>query len=791
MPFDSNTSRWKLCVLALAVTLGMAGLFTAKPAAIHNYLQKIDARLFDLHFKIRGAVKPESPVVLAMLDDKSIKEEGHWPWPRAKVAGFLRQLSKTGAAVVGLDLGFFNRDAALALSYLDEEQGRKEHDSKVKAVLKRLKGRISGGGQLAGALRDSPVPMVLGYYLHMDPKDADLVKEHVRNRRRTVPLRSSIKMLSIPKGVKESMLPVPESYLVEPSLEELNQAAELMGFFNIAADKESVVRNAPLVIRHARPNAGTEPAGYDYYPSLALNMLRAYLGKNTTAAPPGQARKPGPDEPPEIKPAGVGGLNPAAMSSWLRVAPRLVFNPKGVKQIAMGGMVLQTTPKGEIKLNPRGPAGTFARVSWVDVLKGRLEPGALKDKLVVVGDGTKGQGWTTVFDTRMPSSEVQANILENLINRQWLKRPEWGEKVDLAIILMMGGLCALILPFCSLAGGWLVLLGLMAGFFGFNHYYAFVGQHWMLSLIYPLITLGLVFGLTTLLRLGLQKKAPRQDNRALFSSHVSDSVRERILENPQELKLNGQRRELSIFYSDLKGFSAISEDLEPEELTALINNYLREMSAIIMDEAGTMETFKGDAITAFWNAPFDQPDHAERAVRAALRCRDRFNELGPMLLEKTGVELQMRVGVNTGLAVVGNLGLDRHYDYTVMGDAVKLAARLERANHLFNSKVLVDQGTWLKTQDIFEGRELGRVFLNGNREAVTVYEPICLACEDSHQDHQAFAQGLHLIRSGNPMGAIKIFEQLRGDYAGEAYYNKLRQLAEAGETWHGIWRMGE
>jgi class 3 adenylate cyclase len=697
---------------------------------------------------------------------------------------------------------FSTRDTALALSYLDEERGRASHGPKVNEVLDRLKSRLSGGRQLAAVLKESPIPMVLGYFLHMDLKEADYVEEHVRNRRRTVPLRSSIKLLNIPDGVQEDKLGLPEAYLVEPNLEQMNQAAELMGFYNLTADRDGLVRKSPMVIRHARPGQSQAPAGYDYYPSLALNMLRAYMGRQLLA----ESRQLSEVRSSLAEAADQGGLNRAQAdnynnqlnqaenqlkASWSRIAPSLEFSPFGVAGIKMGDLRLDTTDQGEMRLNLRGPTGAFKHISWVDIMQGKLEPGALKDKLVVVGGIAAGptKGHATVFDPHMPRSELHATALDNLISRQWLRIPPWANRAELFLIIGLGLVAALIMPFCSAGWGFAYLLLLSGGLLGFAQFYAFSMQRWLLPVMYPLLTVICIYGAANLARHLLARKERRRTKNA-FSQYVSDSVIERVLANPKELKLDAQRRELSIFFSDLRGFSEICEGLGPEELTALLNEYLSEMTAIILEEGGMVDKHQGDAIIAFWNAPLDQTDHAVRAMRAALRCQERLEELRPGIQQRTGAELYMRVGVNTGGAVVGNLGTDGHFDYSVMGDAARLAARLEQANRVFGSSILVSGRTWQQAGEEFQGRELGRLMVLDHSETITVYEPLALAGQDGQADHTDFARGLKLVQEGEPVKAIRVFENLQDDPAGAAYYAKLRELAKNGQGWSGIWVVG-
>ncbi len=209
-----------------------------------------------------------------------------------------------------------------------------------------------------------------------------------------------------------------------------------------------------------------------------------------------------------------------------------------------------------------------------------------------------------------------------------------------------------------------------------------------------------------------------------FKQYLSPAVIEQLISHPERLKLGGERRELSIFFSDLQGFTSISEGLSPEELTALLNEYLSAMTDIIQEEGGTVDKFEGDAIIAFWNAPLDLDDHALRAVRSALRCQESLARMRPAFRERVGKDLYMRIGINTGPAVVGNMGSHSRFDYTVLGDAVNLAARLEGINKQFKTYTMISQATLEQMADAFPVRELSRVAVVGRKEPVTVYEPM-------------------------------------------------------------------
>ena len=278
-----------------------------------------------------------------------------------------------------------------------------------------------------------------------------------------------------------------------------------------------------------------------------------------------------------------------------------------------------------------------------------------------------------------------------------------------------------------------------------------------------------------------------------FKHYLSAEVIEQIMRDPASLKLGGERRELTIFFSDLQGFSTISERLGPEDLTKLLNDYLSDMTDIILEEGGTLDKYEGDAIIAFWNAPLHQPDHAVRAVRASVRCQQKLAERRAEFEQRTGAVLKMRIGLNTGPVVVGNMGSSNRFDYTVLGDAANLASRLEGANKALGTYMMVAESTWSQTNGVFPGRELGQLTVVGRKTPVRVYEATGLEGGASSEAEQAFEAALAQVRSGRWAAASAAFEKLGDDAAARTYAAKCRALAAAGPgaAWDGIWNLTE
>jgi adenylate cyclase len=277
-----------------------------------------------------------------------------------------------------------------------------------------------------------------------------------------------------------------------------------------------------------------------------------------------------------------------------------------------------------------------------------------------------------------------------------------------------------------------------------------------------------------------------------FSQYLSPEVIDRIVRDPEKLKLGGETRELTILFSDVQGFTSISEMLNPEQLTTLLNQYLTAMTDIMMEEGGTVDKYEGDAIIAFWNAPLDDHEHATRAVRAALRCQQRLGEMRPELKEFCGRDLYARYGINTGKVVVGNMGSNQRFNYTFLGDAGNLASRLEGVNKEFGTYLMISEFTKALLSDEFACRELGRVRVVGRAKPVAVFDPMFAAdYEVRRHIMDTYASGLAAYYAGRFAEAVRFFQTFADqDPPSRILLERCQMLAKAPPpSWDGVWEM--
>lgn len=497
-----------------------------------------------------------------------------------------------------------------------------------------------------------------------------------------------------------------------------------------------------------------------------------------------------------------GRLLPSlAMGSYLASHPGTVMEIN-TKYLIIDDRKIPIDKHGDAIINFRGPSGTHKAYSAAAVIQSELrirngeqptiDPDDLKDTYVFFGFSAPG-----LYDLRptpvsgiYPGVEINATMLDNLLSGDFIHSvPPAAVIIITLLIALLAGLTtssvtgiirsSLVYIFFIVAPVILCLFAYQRGL-----WLPIVVQE--IAVVFTLFISGLIYYTTE----GRQKIFIKN----AFKQYISPAVIEQLIKHPENLKLGGERRMLSIFFSDLEGFTGISEGLEPEALTSLLNDYLSAMTDIIHEEGGTIDKYEGDAIIALWNAPVQQPDHALRCVSAALRCQERLAEMRPIFRESLGKDLKMRVGINSGPAIVGNMGSRTRFDYTMIGDSVNLASRLEGINKQFGTYSIISQSTMELINNAFPVRELSKVAVVGRKEPVVIYEPMLRGeFEGRKQNLDRFARGLALFYGGDFLEAEVIFKELAEvDPAARSYIAKCRELIDnPPHDWQGVWVITE
>jgi len=422
--------------------------------------------------------------------------------------------------------------------------------------------------------------------------------------------------------------------------------------------------------------------------------------------------------------------------------------------------------------------------------KSPLNPAAFSNAYVLVGFSAPGllDLRPTPISRVAPGVEIHATVLDNLLSSRLLR--DTDQRLTALFTLLVAGAaagCVLRARRASqtvLAVAFCLPVPVCVSFAA----YAF-GLWWPLVIGLLAVTLALAGAVIVNYATEGRQKAFIKN---AFRYYLGEEVINQILADPGKLTLGGEKRELTVFFSDIEKFSSFSERLDPAALTELLNDYLSDMSAIIKEEGGYLDKYIGDAIVAFWNAPLAQPDHAARACRAALRCQRKLEERRPEFERRTGVTLRARIGINTGEAVVGNMGSRERFNYTILGDAANLASRLEGANKVFGTYLMVSESTWRQAGEGLVGRELACLRVVGRNSHVRVFEPAGFSGTARPASWADFENARLLFEQRRFSEAQALFERWASDPAACAYAATCRSLtAEPPATWTGVWELNE
>ncbi|PPD43590.1 MAG: adenylate/guanylate cyclase domain-containing protein [Methylocystis sp.] len=653
-------SRWRILLLA---TLAAAALVLPWGFLQPRALEDLRNVVFDNFQRLSPrAYDPETPTRVVGIDEESLKTYGQWPWPRTRIAELVSRLKELGAAAIAFDFMFAEADRAGTRTLLETAT-----DAKLRAELARLLARAPDSDTIfAGAIAQAPV--VLGATLATEGAKAFPAKAGFV----TAGDDPAAFILSFPAVV----LPVP-IFLKD---------AQGLGATNWAPDRDLVVRRVPLLTR----------VGLSLAPSLALEALRVAQGASSIV----------------IRSSNASGETAYGAQT-------------GVNAVKVGGFEIKTGSSADVR--PRYSYTDPARdISAKAVLQGQTPRGEIEGRIIFVGALAVGLGdvRATPLEPIVPGVEVHAQIVESLTSGALLSRPDWAVGLELLVALVAFVLTMPLLfiapPFVSAAFAPLAVAVLFGGSF-----YLFERQGLLLDPAYPsLVVIGsYIVGAVTLWR--AETLARRQVRRA-FGKFVAPAVVDRLAEHPERLVLGGETRELTVLFSDLRNFSGISEGMSARELTQFMNAYLTPMTDAILECDGTVDKYMGDAILAFWNAPLNIADHPRKAVQAALVMRAAlltFNEQRAQAAQAAGrphIEAAMGLGLNLGPCNVGNMGSIRRFDYSILGDNVNLASRLEGASKAFATDIIASKAVRDAAPDM-AWLSLGRIVVVGRTEPTRIF----------------------------------------------------------------------
>jgi adenylate cyclase len=638
--------------------------------------ERLDHLIYDIRLRATMPRTLDTRVVIVDVDDASLARQGQWPWARNTMARLTTELLvRQQVAVLGFDVMFLEPDRSSSTERLRQiASGPLRNMPGLAAEIERLAPTLDHDITFAGALRNRPV--ALGYYFTRTPTPS---------AKGQLPAAPLLPPDTFPGGT---------AYATGwngfgASLPMLAQAAPAAGFLNtlVGETGDGAIRSVPLIARYEGDHA--QPG---YYESLGLAVYRLANGS------------------PPVRPllAPGGGV------------PRL-------DSLAMGRLRIPVDETASMQVPFRGPGGatggSFRYIAAADVVEGRLAPGELKDKIVLMGATAPGLQdlRATPVGAAFPGVEVHANIVSGLLDQRLLAVPDYAPGYEVLTVLIAGLVLAFGLSLLSAPRAVLLGAGTAAVLVALNTW-LYASHSLVLPLASALVMVALAFALNMSWGYFVESRTRRGLVR-LFGTYVPPQLVNEMLQRPGRYSMRAESKEMTVLFCDMRDFTRLSEQMAPAELQAFLNTVFSRLTNVISAHRGTVDKYMGDCVMAFWGAPIDTPDHAALAVRAALDMADAVRDMNRIHRAGGRPEISVGIGINSGVMSVGDMGSTARRSYTVVGDAVNLASRLEGLSGHYGVEV-VASGT---TRDLTPGytwQELDSVLVKGKAQAVAIFTPL-------------------------------------------------------------------
>lgn len=657
-----RSERW-VEIIAPGLLLAGAALVSLQQPPLLSHLQNL---VWDNYQRAKPRIYQPLPVRVVDIDEESLRRLGQWPWPRTEIARLVDRLAEMGAATVVYDILFSEPDRISPKN------------------LQNFFGAQSESSELSNALALLP------------DSDAVLAESTAR-----VPSVAAFALLES-GSVKSSVTPKagfavsgddPLAYHFLRSFQGavttlpiLEQASHGNGAVNYAPDSDNVIRRAPLLF------------AYDGHivPTLATEALRVAQGAQSYI----------------VKSSGASG-EPA------------FGEHTGLVGLKVGQFEIPTDAQGALILHDTGHVAERFVSAW-QILEPDFDAEKVAGQIVILGSSAQGLNdiKTTPLSPAIPGVEVHALVIEQILAGDYLSRPDLAPGAEFFYLLTFGVI--MIIAMRRMGALWSLILGASAVTIAWSaSWYGFSRYGYLIDPLFPSLVALLIYVSSSLISF-LRTEGEKRFIRSAFSRYMSPVLVEELTKDPKRLQLGGEIRELTILFSDIRGFTKISESLNPQALTRLINNYLTPMTWIVMNHKGFIDKYIGDCIVAFWNAPLDDPSHVPNAVRTALQMREKLRELNRgwrAEAEAEGrkfIKIKTGLGLNTGDCCVGNLGSEQRFDYSVLGDAVNTAARLESLTKGYGIDMIIGESTALRCPE-FALVEIDQVKVKGRATPLRIF----------------------------------------------------------------------
>ncbi len=695
-----------------------------------DILQRLEAIPYDIRLKLSTPIKAKElpPIIIVDIDEASLKRDGRWPWSRKKMGDLINKLYENNIAVVAMDVVQAEPEENPIVKV---KSALEDIQQELPTWYKEIEKSLDADSYFANSIKGKEV--VLGYPFH----------------KKLLTQTGKLPSTSIISDIKstESLTAI-HMLGYTANLNKFTNNAIGSGFFSIAPDRDGSVRRAPIIAVYNE----------QIYPSLALEAARLYL-----------------------------------LEDNIKLHTNVVGSAKTVTHVSLGKSIINTDAQGQILIPYLGRQKHFTYLSASEILHSKKPIPELENAIALVGTSAIGLAdlRPTPVQASFPGVEIQANILHGILHPESIAYiPDWTAGATIVWLVILGLLMTIIYPLLQpmslvITGTALLLLS-----FSFN-YWLWAYQHINLPVVMSLLLIMAVSS-TYVVHFLLTENKDKKRIHSMFGQYVPLDHINKLIDNPEESSTDGEKREMTVLFSDIRNFTAISEPLSTHELKSFLNLYLTPITKIIFDNQGTIDKYVGDMVMAFWGAPLHHPQHAQQSVIAALEMQQTIINMQGEFQQMKLPEVAAGIGIHTGEMNVGDMGSDYRRAYTVLGDAVNLGSRLESLTKFYGVKILASEDTKDQCPDI-TFRYIDYVRVKGKQKAIKIYEPLTLKKEQSNADieylrkHQ---EALENYLSGDWKLAKQQVDELFKE-TNEKIYSLYKQRlkensGEAPQNWDGV-----
>ena len=653
-------------VMSLFIMFGMIAFYLSDGSFAKALRDRMGWIIYDLRMSASlqdvEIDRASLPVTIVDVDEASLAELGHWPWPRDILAELTEKLAAKGAILIAYDVLFAEeQDHAIKVIERYKKDNPLANSAEQDQIYSNIINILDGDKRFAEVVRNNEVALSVVF------TNSGFTKGKLSQP------------LSVIADDMDFMHNMPAMDGLISSTDRLSEAANYVGFINAHPDADGIMRRARLVQNYNGV----------LYPSLSLISSMGFL-----------------------------------LADDVTIHSDIIGDKSYLQGIQLFDQYIPIDSNGDVLIPYLGPSYTFPYISIIDVLNDTADPKLLEGKIILIGStaASLSDFRATPTNSLYPGVEAHASVIAGIINNSFSAQPEWSYGINFVLIIVAGLILSLMMPFLEPSRQLLCLVLLLGSIITFD-YWLWISQRFIIDTVVPILNIFLI-GIFNLTFGFIINSRDRLQLKSMFGQYVPPELVDQMSKHPGEFAMDGQRKEMSVLFSDIRSFTSISEGLSAADLKQWLNTYFTPITEIIFNNKGTIDKYVGDMVMAFWGAPLDDKDHAYHSVIAAFAMLKKTETLKMQFIMEGKPPVDVGIGISSGDMNVGNMGSKYRRSYTVLGDTVNLGARLEGLTKFYGVKLIVAKRTTELIGERMTFRHLDRVRVKGKDEPVDIYEPL-------------------------------------------------------------------